>query len=219
MKQPDKRRREGVLRKDAGTADREGFIAPAIGALEHALYFTAAPCVTAKAKQVLDEGRLVLPGVVVVWDETIGRRTGSKAVPQSWWAAAGSLTIAFAFPKRAAVSQEQQLSQTAAAVMRVIESFRPDGAVTFRRPNDLFLGDKKLGAVWAASHGRADLAMVRLNCSTDLTKAPAAISASACRLVDFIDVRQLPLQAAGTLPNTFLTRLMTEIPKEFAVAK
>jgi biotin-(acetyl-CoA carboxylase) ligase len=103
-------------------------------------------------------------------------------------------------------------------VIRVIDSFRPDGEVTFRPPNDLLVGTKKLGAVFAESHEGTDLAVVRLNCSTDFSKAPASITASACRLIDFIDVRQLPLQKAGTLPNTFLTRLMTELPKEFGAA-
>jgi biotin-(acetyl-CoA carboxylase) ligase len=219
MKRPDKRPREGVLREDAGTADKGGFIAPSIGALEHALYFTAAPSVTEKAKQVLDEGRLRLPGVVVVWDETVGRRKGSRAVPKGWWAEAGSLTAAFAFPAHAKVSQQKQRSQIAAAVIRVIESFQPDGELTFRPPNDLFLGEKKLGAVFAESHEGADLAIVRLNCTPDLSKAPATIAASACRLIDFIDERQLPLQRAGTLPNTLLTRLMTELPKEFGPAQ
>lgn len=219
MKRPDKRPREGVLREDAGTADKEGFIAPSIGALEHALYFTAAPSVTEKAKQVLDEGRLVLPGVVVVWDETIGRRKGSKAVPKSWWAESGSLTAAFVFPARAKLNQKEKLSQIAAAVVRVIESFRPRAEVTFRQPNDLYFGDKKVGALFAESHEGADLAIVRLNCSTDLSKAATAIAGDACRLIDFIDVQQLPLQKAGTLPNTLLTRLMTEIPKEFARGK
>ena len=194
----------------------EGFIAPSIGALEHALYFTAAPSVTDKAKQVLDEGRLVLPGVVVVWDETIGRRKGSKAVPKSWWAEPGSLTVAFAFPARATLSQQQKLSQIATAVVRVIETFRPRAEVTFRQPNDLYFGDKKLGAVFAEPHEGTDLAIVRLNCSADISKASTAIAACACRLIDFIDVQQLPLQKPGTLPNTVLTRLMTEIPKEFA---
>ncbi len=111
MKRPNKRPREGVVRGDAATADREGFIAPSIGILEHALYFTTALSVTDKAKQVINESRLVLPGVVVVWDETVGRRKGSKAVPKSWWAAAGSLTAAFAFPTRAKLSQQEKLGR------------------------------------------------------------------------------------------------------------
>jgi hypothetical protein len=219
MKRPDKRPREGVLREDAGTADKAGFIAPSIGTMEHALYFTAAPSVSEKAKQVLDQGRLVLPGVIVVWDETVGRRKGSKAVPKSWWAETGSLTAAFVFPARAKLSHQEKLSQTAAAVVCVIESFQPRAEVTFRPPNDLYFGDKKMGAVFSESHAGADLAVVRLNCNTDLSKAPPTIAASACRLIDLIDVQQLPLQRAGTLPNTLLTRLMTEIPKEFARGK
>jgi len=217
--QPDQPPREGVRRADAGTANKAGFIAPSIGALEHALYFTTAPSVTEKVKQVLDEGRLLLPGVVVVWDETVGRRKGAKAVPKSWWADAGSLTAAFAFPPRANVGQQERLARTAAAVVRVIDSFQPRGVVTFRPPNDLLLGDKKMGAVFVDAHGCADVAIVRLNCTTDLSKAPATIAATACRLIDFIDVQQLPLQNPGTLPNTLLTRLMGEIPKEFGAGQ
>jgi biotin-(acetyl-CoA carboxylase) ligase len=219
MKRPDKRPREGILREDAGTADKEGFIAPSIGMLEHALYFTAAPSVTDKAKQVIEKGRLALPGVVVVWDETVGRRKGGKAVPKSWWAEAGSLTAAFVFPTHEKLSQHEKLSRAAAAVIRVINSFRPRAKVTFVQPNDLCFGDKKLGAVFAESFENTNLAVVRLNCSNDLAKAPTAIASSACRLIDFIEVEQLPLQKAGTLPNTLLTRLMTEIPKEFARGK
>lgn len=73
--------------------------------------------------------------------------------------------------------------------------------------------------MFAESHAGAELAIVRLNCSTDLSKAPRTIAASACRLIDFSDVRQLPLQKGGTLPNTLLTRLMIELPKEFGAAQ
>ena len=214
-----KRPREGVLGKDGSTTDKEGFVAPSIGAMEHALYFTTAPSVTEKAKQVLKEGRLLLPGVVVVWDETVGRRKGAKAIPKGWWADAGSLTAAFAFPRSANISPQRRLLQTAAAVVRVIESFRPRTVVCFQPPNDLLLGDKKMGAVYFEPEAFADLAIVRLNCITDLAKAPLPIAAMACRLIDFIDVQQLPLQKAGTLPNTLLTRLMAEIPKEFGAAQ
>ena len=207
------------MREDAGSPDAEGFIAPSIGSLEHALYFTTVPSVTEKAKQVLTEGRLLLPGVVVVWDETIGRRKGAKAIRKGWWATAGSLTAAFAFPPRADISQQEWLSRTAAAVVRVVESFEPRATVCFKLPNDLLLGGHKMGAVFIEPQTLADLAIVRLNCSTDLTKAPSAITAIACRLVDFIDLQQLPLQKAGTLPNTLLTRLMTEIPREFGFAR
>ena len=213
MKKRNARPREGIRREIAGTKDHKGFIAPSIGALEHVLYFSSAPSVAEKARQVVEQGRLELPGAVVVWNETVGRRQGRNAVAKSWWADTGSLTAAFAFPRRAKVSRERRLAQTAAVVLRVIESFRPRGAVSFRRPNDLLLGDRKVGAVFAESHEGADITIVRLNCSNDLSKAPPGIAERAARLIDVIDVRQLPLRKPGTLPNTLLTRLMEELPK------
>lgn len=213
------RRNEGVLRKDAGTVDKEGFIAPAIGAMEHALYFSTAPSVLDKARQVLSERRLELPGVVVVWDETIGRRKGSKAVPKSWWAEAGSLTAAFVFPRRAATNQQDTIRHTAVAVIRALGTFRPDAPVEFQEPNDLYMEERKIGALFAETHEDADLAIVRLNCCNDLSRAPAHIAATGGRFVDHIDVQQLPLKTGRTLPNTLLTRLMTEMPVEFTVVR
>ncbi len=216
MKIPSNRRNEGVLRKDAGTVDREGFIAPTIGVMEHALYFTTAPSVLDKARQVISEHRLELPGVVVVWDETIGRRKGSKAVPNSWWAEAGSLTAAFVFPTRAGPGRQDVIRHTAVAVIRALGSFQPNAPVEFKEPNDLYVGDRKIGALFAETHEDADLAIVRLNCCNDLSRAPAHIAAIGGRFVDYIDVQQLPLKTGRTLPNTLLTRLMTEMPAEFA---
>lgn len=74
-------RNEGVYRADEGTLSKEVLIAPSVGLVEHELCFTSAPDVLAKTLQVLDANRLELPGAVVVWDETLGRRKGAKAVP------------------------------------------------------------------------------------------------------------------------------------------
>ena len=208
------KRQEGVLQEDSGKKDKEGFIAPVIGAMEHVLYFTTAPSVSEKTKQLLTQGRLVLPGAVVVWDETIGRRKGAKATAKSWWAGNGSLTAAFAFPSTPKVRKAQYLQRTATAVLSAIASFHPSEDVSFVPPNDLMLAGKKVGAIAFDSHAGADFVVVRLNCCPDLSKAPAEISANACKLVDFIDVKQLPLKRKSTLPNTLLTRLMVEIPKQ-----
>jgi hypothetical protein len=150
---------------------------------------------------------------VVVWDETIGRRTGAKAVPKGWWAGAGSLTATFVFPAQPERSPDEKIGHTADAVIRVAASFQPTVPLTFRAPNDLFLADRKAGAVWIAQHAGLELITVRLNCSVDLAKAPVGIAENAARLVDYIDVNQLPLQQAGTLTNTCLNRLMSALPK------
>lgn len=208
---------EGVVREDAGKVSAEGFIVPTIGGLEQVLYFTTAPSVTAKAKQVLDQGRLRVPGAVVVWDESLGRRTGTKAVPRSWWAGTGSLTVTFALPHRADLDEQERLNRAAAATLRVATSFRPRVPPAFRPPNDLLIEDLKMGAVSFEAYSGVDLVTVRLNCCPELQKAPPPISARAARLIDFIDVGQLPLQREGTLPNTFLSRLVAEIPNDFDV--
>src|SRR5688572_366847 len=114
-----------VLEEEAAQVVSVGFIAPSIGELEDALYFTTLPSTTEKAKQVLDQGRLRVPGAVVIWDETIGRRTGSKAVPKGWWANNGSLTVTFVFPRQAGLSPESKIERAATAMIRVAASFQP----------------------------------------------------------------------------------------------
>ncbi len=210
---------EGVVREEAGKVGPGGYLAPTIGGLEQVLYFTTAPSAAEKAKQVLAQGRLRVPGAVVVWDETAGRRTGARAVPKGWWAAAGSLTVTFALPERPDLSEQQRLDRAAAAVLRAAASFKPRVPAAFRAPNDLLIDEQKLGVLSFEPQGGVDLVTVRLNCCPDLTKAPPQIAGSAARLIDFIDSTQLPLQKPGTLPNTFLTRLMKTIPEEFGASQ
>ena len=182
MSRQDKRPREGILREDAGTADAEGFIAPSIGALEHTLFFTTAPSVTEKARQVLDQGRLLLPGAAVVWDESIGRRKGAKAIPKAWWAAAGSLTVAFALQRRLDIGRQERLTRIAGAVIRVVASFLPRATASFRPVNDLLIGDRKVGAVFFEPHAAADLAVVRLKVRHVKKRARCSGHRGACRV-------------------------------------
>lgn len=177
------------------------------------LYFTTATSVTEKAKQVLDGGRLPLPGAVVVWDETVGRRKGARAVPKGWWAGHGSLTVAFVFPERRGAAQQDRLERAAEAVARAVASFHPRAEVEFRSPNDLMLQGGRLGAVFAERYGGAEIVVVRLNIANDLTKAPNEVQATAARLMDFVDARRLPLQSPSTLPNALLGRLLDEMPR------
>lgn len=144
MTQPNKRPREGILREDAGLIDAEGFIAPLIGTLEHALHFTTAPSVVEKAKQVIEKGRLLLPGAVMVWNETIGRRKGAgrsrRVVGQH-----GLAHRRVCLPAAPGRDRQESLSRTAAAIIQVIDSFRPNRRIGYRPPNDLVLGEKKMG--------------------------------------------------------------------------
>ena len=206
-------RREGLHRDEAGTRDREGFIAPSIGLMEHALYFTTAPSVPEKTKQLISQSRLDLPGVVNVWDETIGRRTGSKAVPNSWWATHGSLTTAFVFQASPKVRKSLTFRRVANAVIATADSFSPREAIVAKSKNNLTINGQKLAVIEFHSHQDCEFVVIRINCCTDFSKAQPEIRDNAVNLVDYIDVKQLPLRRRSTLPNTFLTRLMSEIPR------
>ena len=204
-------RREGIHGKDAGTADAQGFVAPSVGLVDHALYFTAAPDVLAKTKQVLDEGRLELPGAVIVWDETIGRRKGSKAVPGSWWATHGSVTMTLVFASDA-VDGTSLRELAAEGVVAAIDSFAPDSPVSYDGDGGFVLAGRRLGMIGHEVHGDAEILVVRVNAVTDFDKAPPAARDGHSRLIDVIDVGSLPLGRAGTLPNSLSQAILREVP-------
>lgn len=204
-------RNEGVYRADEGTLSKEGLIAPSVGLVEHALYFTSAPDVLAKTLQVPDANRLELPGAVVVWDETLGRRKGAKAVPGTWWATHGSVTIALAFPGPIASKADDPLAAVGSAVVNAIDSFAPSRPVTYSGGN-IFLDDQLLGEVTYQHHDGAEVFVIRVNTNTDFSAAAPAVRDAHTRLVDYIEISDLPLGRAGTLPNSLSTAIMTAAP-------
>ncbi len=205
-------RSEGTYRDQAGTKDKAGFIAPSIGLMEHALFFNTALSVPEKTKELISQSRVELPGVVNVWDETIGRRKGSKAVPNSWWATHGSLTAAFVFETSPKILKRLTVGNVAKAVIATAATFSPSEPIK-TKSNNLMIDGKRLAAIEFHSHLDCEFVVIRLNCCTDFSKAPPEIKETAGNLVDYIDVKQLPLRSRSTFPNTFLTRLMSEIPR------
>lgn len=205
-------RREGIYRDDEGTIDSEGFVAPSVGLVEHALYFTTAPDVLAKTRQVIDENRLELPGAVVVWDETIGRRKGAKAVPGAWWASNGSLTISLVFPGPVAGQAHANTEDVAAAVLEAIASFSPSTPVSYDGSGIFALDEKPVGMIHHDAYNGVDIFVIRVHCNTDFSKAPTSVQGGHSRLIDYIDQRTLPLGKAGTLPNTLALELMKAVP-------
>ncbi|MGC3954097.1 MAG: hypothetical protein QM804_07585 [Propionicimonas sp.] len=204
-------RREGIHGKNAGTVDAQGFIAPSVGLVDHALYFTAAPDVLAKTRQVLDEGRLELPGAVIVWDETIGRRKGAKAVPGSWWATSGSVTMTLVFASDA-VDGTSLRELAADGVLAAIDSFTPDSPASYDGDGGFVLAGKHLGMIGHEVHGDAEILIVRVNAVTDFDKAPPAVRDGHSRLIEVIDESSLPLGKASTLPNQLSLAIMREVP-------
>lgn len=209
------RRAEGIRRADTGSTDLEGFIAPDVGIVEHALYFTTAPDVLAKTIQLLDADRLDIPGAVIVWDETIGRRTGAKAVSGSWWAANGALTMTFVVPlvqlEAVAGTEAEAIEILGSAVTLSIAEFAPAGELICAGGN-LKLDGKHLGQLLYVEHKQVAIFVVRIHANTDFTRAPKKVHKTCCRLTDVIDASRLPLGTVDTLPNTLSQELMRRVP-------
>ncbi len=211
-------RSEGVFRDEAGTRDRDGFIAPSTGLVDHALYFTAAPDVLVKTRELIDAGRLGIPGAVVVWDETIGRRKGAKAVAGAWWAGPGSITMTIVLPGAGHRNASDSLRLAAAATLTAIESFSPRSPVSWNGSGLFHLAGNPVGMIQHETFKEVDIVTLRINGTTDYSRAPDSVRRGHSRLIDVIDHRMLPLGKPGTLPNALATALMSAIPQAFAQA-
>ena len=206
---------QGIRSDEAGKVSSDGFIVPPQGKIEHTFYFNTAPCSLAKAEELIAKGKVHFPAAVVVNNETIGRRIGSKAVAKSWWADFGSIATAFAFEPRLQLNEDAWLKRCGKAVILAFEEFHPTTALKFRTPNDFYVGDRKAGRVALKRSKAADILVVHLNCTTDFSKAPPTIASTACNLVEFIDTSQLPMgRPAAALGTVLLQKLMTTLPTE-----
>lgn len=68
------------------------------------------------------------------------------------------------------------------------------------------------------SRDDVEIVTLRINGTTDYSKAPDSVRRGHSRLIDVIDHRMLPLGKPGTLPNALATALMSAIPQAFAQA-
>ena len=180
-------RPKGIRSEHAGKVSSDGFIVPSQGKIEHTFYFNTAPCSLSKAEELIAKGKVHFPAAIVVNNETIGRRTESKAVSKSWWADFGSIATAFAFAPRHELDEGAWLRRCSDAMIDAFNELHPVVGMEFRLPNDLYIDGRKAGRVSLKRSKVADIVVVHLNCTTDLAKAPAAISAVGSNLVEFID--------------------------------
>lgn len=59
--------------------------------------------------------------------------------------------------------------------------------------------------------------VVRVNASTDLSRAPCDVRDNHGRSIDHVDERMLPLGRAGTLPGSLSLAIMREVPQALGV--
>lgn len=205
---------KGSRSNEAGKVSSDGFLVPPQGRIEHTFYYNTAPSALSKAEELMAKGKVHFPAAIVINNETIGRRTGTKAIPKSWWADFGSIATAFVFSARPDLNDETLFRHSGDAVISAFNEFSPAEALEFRTTHDFFIADRKAGRVTLKRSSAADIVVVHLNCTVELAKAPAPIATTAANLVDFIDTTQLPMGKASTFGYALLLKLMTTLPRE-----
>ena len=205
---------KGTRLRDAGRVSSDGFIQPQQGKIEHTFYFNTVACVRTKTEELLAKGQVHFPAAVIAHNETIGRRTGTKAVADAWWAGFGSVSTAFAFAPETKHTKAAWLERSAAAVIEAFAAFGPSMPLIFHSPSKLQIGEKVAGRLSYFRAPAAHIVVVHLNCTTDLAKAPASIAAKACNLVDYVNPAKLPGVGASVMAYSLIKQLMTTMPQQ-----
>jgi BirA family biotin operon repressor/biotin-[acetyl-CoA-carboxylase] ligase len=154
-----------------------------------------------EAAQLVRRGSVALPLCVWARRQSGGRGRGTH----SWWSDDGSLTFTLAVdPAAHGLAAESEPMLALAAAVAVIEALGELGfrspALGIRWPNDIQVGDRKLGGILPervdTPHGHRLLIGVGLNVSTDLATMPAEVRPMATSLAavgaDVVEPESLP---------------------------
>ena len=180
------------------------FIAPPTGGVAQNVCFNTAPSALEKTKGLLAAGRLKVPGSVIVWNQTEGRRKGSRG----WWATHGTLTVVYAIDGARGRSPADVVELALGTLREFAAQEAPERAASLRMPNNVMLDGKKLARAAAYRTDGADLLDIALNVRTDFSKAPAEVRDQAVNLLEETDatpVFQVYLRLTAALLSALST--------------
>jgi BirA family biotin operon repressor/biotin-[acetyl-CoA-carboxylase] ligase len=169
------------------------------------------PSTSDLARQLIVAGESELPLAVWASRQTRGRGRGTH----QWWSDPGSLTFTIALdPAAHALRIEHEPRVALATAVAIIEAIVPLGlsqAPGIRWPNDIEVGDRKLGGILPerleTPLGPRLLIGIGLNVSSRLVDAPPEIQSLAASLVDL---------RPGPVPSGEVERLLHVILGGFA---
>lgn len=154
-------------------------------------------------------GRLFAPAIVLTGNQTTGRGRGSN----TWFSAAGSLTVTFAL--HSDVYEPWQLPLiTGLAVRAACTEAAGKEGIKLKWPNDLLIDGRKLAGLLCQRVDKADLVGIGVNINTPLATAPRPLRRQITSLQQFagreIDINQVLINIASHLRQ--LLRLRGEKP-------
>ena len=131
------------------------------------------------AAELRRRGELFAPAIVVTGRQTAGRGRGSN----SWWSAAGSLTVTFVFPIEEHLSPNQIPLVAGLAVRDAAAELSGDDSIALKWPNDVVHRGRKLAGLLCERVNKVDLIGVGVNVNIDPQKAPRGLREQITSLV------------------------------------
>lgn len=145
-----------------------------------------------QAAELRRRGELFAPAVVLAGEQTAGRGRGSN----SWWSAAGSLTVTFVLPTDPLIQPHQLPLIAGLAARNAAAELSGDNGVQLKWPNDLLYDGRKLAGLLCERIMEADLIGIGLNVNLDPNLAPPDLR---LRITSLAQIRGNPLGMTDAL--------------------
>lgn len=166
-----------------------------------------------EAAELRRRGELFTPAVVLTGEQTAGRGRGHN----SWWSAAGSLTVTFVLPVDPIIQPHQLPLIAGLAARNAAAELSADNGIQLKWPNDLLYDGRKLAGLLCERILDADLIGIGLNANLDPTLAPADLRA---RITSLSQIRGAAIDmtdALAVLASHFRVSLNRAMKEPFAV--
>lgn len=145
-----------------------------------------------QAAELRRRGELFAPAIVLAGEQTAGRGRGSN----SWWSAAGSLTVTFVLPTDPLIQPHQLPLIAGLAARNAAAELSGDNGVQLKWPNDLLYDGRKLAGLLCERIMEADLIGIGLNVNLDPNLAPPDLR---LRITSLAQIRGNPLDMTDAL--------------------
>jgi BirA family transcriptional regulator, biotin operon repressor / biotin---[acetyl-CoA-carboxylase] ligase len=148
-------------------------------------YCTVVDSTNTRAIEWAKSGKAKTPLLVLAERQTAGRGRGTNR----WWTGQRSLAFSLLVDEARLPESSAQFPLIALAagmaVMGAVQPFLPDHRVSLRWPNDLYVGEQKLGGILVEiSGGRFAIIGIGVNVNNSIRDAPVELQSTAVSMLD-----------------------------------
>jgi biotin-(acetyl-CoA carboxylase) ligase len=185
-----RQKEEGTRQKTAANRFRVGELREAVKPFRlH--FFTSLRSTNDHAAVMRRRGELFAPAVVVAARQAAGRGRGTN----TWFSAAGSLTVTFVVPTHSGLSPHHVPLAAGLAVRNAAAEIAGDEGIGLKWPNDLYFGGGKLAGLLCERLDNIDLVGVGLNVNVPRGAVPRELRGK------IVFLQQIMTRASDVIPS------------------